>query len=209
MPRFASVLRLTTLTMVLFCLAACDKGPFSPEARRQSAVSDQYVKILQANLTTDDTFEWNTLSSALIVRILSYNQEVSQAADLRFASDKAFHTETAAWNRVPVRKAGQPVTVLLGLFTQDLMAKDVIERKRFRPRLKTADGRILEPLEIKRYGRDHFFIRDHFPVFNHWEEVYLVKFKVSSRSANNNDRQEFILEWPGGIQTLILNSGPR
>ncbi|MDL2226249.1 hypothetical protein LJB86_01130 [Deltaproteobacteria bacterium OttesenSCG-928-M10] len=209
MPRFASVLRLTTLTLVLFCLAACDKGPFSPEARRQSAALDQYVKMLQANLVVDDTFEWNTLSSALIVRVLPYNQEVSRAADLRFASDKTFHTETAAWDRAPGRKARPPVTILLGLFTQDLKAKDVMEMERFRPRLKTAGGRILEPLEIKRYGRDHVFIRDHFPIFNPWEDVYLVKFQGPSRSADTYDRQEFLLEWPGGTQTLILNSGPR
>ena len=99
-----SVLRLTTLTLVLFCLTACDKGPFSPEARQQSAALDQYVKILQDNLTVDDTFEWNTPSSALIVRVLPYNREVSRAADQRFASDKAFHTETAAWDRAPGRK---------------------------------------------------------------------------------------------------------
>ena len=206
MPRIASVLRLATLLLILSAFMACNRGPFSMEARQQSAALDQYVKTLQTHFTVNDTFEWNTLSSALIVRLLPYNQAVRQAADARFSSDPAFHTETAAWNKIPGRKKARPVTILMGIFTPDLKAKDVIERERFRPRLKTPDGRLVKPLNIKRYGRDDVFIRDHFPVFNIWEDVYLLQFQPLSSSAS--DHLEFVLEWPGGERTVILNSAP-
>ena len=95
------------------------------------------------------------------------------------------------------------MVVLLGLLTQYITADDLIKLGRFRPTLVTSDGRVLTPMELKRYGRDAVFIRDHFPIFNPWEEVYLVRF---DSSANRHPgRVEFRLEWPGGVQTLFLN----
>ncbi len=199
------ILPLRLLAVVLIAglgLTACGRGPFAPEAQAQYRALEHYVRLLSANLTVDDTFEWNTLSSALIVRALPYNTVVSQAASARFAGDPTFAAETAGWGSAGHR-SNRTVVVLLGLFTPDLAEKDLTKLGRFRPRLLAADGRILEPVEIKRYGRDAVFIRDHFPVFNSWEDVYLVRFAASGLQTDG--RLEFRLEWPGGVQTLWLN----
>ncbi len=191
--------------LVVLCLAltACDKGPFAPEARMQAASRDQYLKLLREYLVTDGAFEWNTLSSALIVRALPYAAAISQAADRRFTGDPTFEREVGTWDRPAKRSSGPPVVVLLGLFSQDITADDLIKLGRFRPALVTSDGRVLAPMELKRYGRDAVFIRDHFPVFNPWEEVYLVRFDVPAHGRPG--WLEFRLEWPGGAQTLFLN----
>ena len=203
--RAALLQRLLLVFIIGLGLTACDKGPFSPEARQQSENLNQYMRTLKSALTVDDTFEWRTLSSGLIIRALPYAPAVSQAANQRFADDPTFQKEAGAWNRVSKRSA-QPVVILMGIYIQDLAEKDITKLGRFRPRLKTADGRLLQPLEIKRYGRDSVFIRDHFPVFNPWEEVFLVKFNSPDRRGPYAEPLEFVLEWPGGVQTLILNN---
>lgn len=204
--RAAFLQRLLLVAILCLGLTACDKGPFSPEARRQSESLTQYMRTMQAALVVDDTFEWNTLASALIIRALPYSPDVAQAATQRFADDPTFHKEAGTWDRTSKRNANPPVVILMGVFTPDLAKKDITKLGRFRPRLKTADGRLLQPLEIKRYGRDAVFIRDHFPIFNPWEEVYLVKFTSPSGRHPYSAPLEFVLEWPGGVQTLILNN---
>ena len=204
--RAALLQRLLVAVILCLGLTACDKGPFSPEARRQSESLTRYMKTLKADLVVDDTFEWNTLSSALIIRALPYSPPVARAATQRFADDPTFHKEAETWERTSKRNANQPVVILMGIFTPDLAEKDITKLGRFRPKLKTADGRLLQPLEIKRYGRDAVFIRDHFPIFNPWEEVYLVKFASPSGRDPYSSPLEFVLEWPGGTQTLILNN---
>jgi len=204
--RAASLQRLLLAVILSLGLTACDKGPFSPEARQQSESLAQYMRTLQSALVIDDTFTWNTLSSALIIRALPYSPAVSQAAIQRFAHDPTFHKEADAWNLASKRNANPPVIILMGIFTPDLAEKDITKLGRFRPRLKTADGRLLPPLDIKRYGRDSVFIRDHFPIFNHWEEVYLVRFNSPTGSSPYSGPLEFVLEWPGGVQTLVLNN---
>ena len=198
--------RLLLVAVLSLGLTACDKGPFSPDARRQSENLAQYLRTLKSALTVDDTFEWSTLSSALIIRALPYSPAVSQAATQRFADDPTFQKEAGAWNRTSKRNAQPPVIILMGIYTPDLAEKDITKIGRFRPRLKTADGRLLPPLEIKRYGRDSVFIRDHFPIFNPWEEVYLVKFSSPDHRGPYSQPLEFALEWPGGVQTLTLNN---
>lgn len=185
-------------------LSACSQGPFSPEARQQASERGRYLKTLQAALATDDTFEWSSLSSALIVRALPYTAQLAGAAEDRFRDDPTFYNEVSGWSRLPQGAAGPPVIILMGLYAPDLKAKDITQLGRFRPRLAAADGRILNPAEVKRFGRDSVFIRDHFPVFNPWEEVYLVKF-ASPGPAGPSGPLNFRLEWPGGVQTLLLN----
>ena len=203
--RAAVFQRLLLVFIICLGLTACDKGSFSPEARRQSKSLNQYTRTLKSVLTVDDTFQWNTLSSALIIRALPYTPAVSQAATYRFANDPTFQKEAGNWSRVSKRHA-QPVVILMGIYTPDLAEKDITKLGRFRPKLRTADGRLLQPQEIKRYGRDSVFIRDHFPIFNPWEEVFLVKFNPPNRQAPYAEPLEFVLEWPGGVQTLILNN---
>lgn len=190
------------LALLLSCLglAACSKGPFSPEARQQSAERDRYLKALRAALVTDDTFEWKSLSSALIVRALPYSPAVAEEAELRFRDAPPFFQEVAGWSRS--NRSGRPLVILMGIYASDLKEKDIVKLGRFRPRLVSPDGRLMPPLEIKRFGRDSVFIRDYFPVFNPWEEVYLIKFASSGRAYGP---LEFRLEWPGGAQSLMLN----
>lgn len=197
---------LTVLGLALSCLSlsACSKGPFSPEAKTQAAELNRYLDVLRSALVTDDTFEWNTLSSALIVRALPYTPTVAKEAEYRFQGDPAFSAEVSGWRYLPRGVAGPPVIVLMGIFAPDLKEKDIIKLGRFRPRLRTADGRVMKPVEIKRFGRDSVFVRDHFPVFNRWEEVYLVKF-ASPGPAWPSGSVDFQLEWPGGVQNLILS----
>jgi len=200
--RVSSWCRRLATAAVLLGLVACARGPFSPEAREQSASLDRYMKELQAAIVIDDTFTWNTLSSALIVKALPYTPAVAQAAGARYASDPVYAQETAQW-RTPLRNRRPPLVILMGIFAPDLKEKDITQLGRFRPGLMTPDGRILAPLEIKRYGRDSVFMRDHFPIFNPWEEVYLVKFPAYGGDWGY-ERLDFRLEWPGGVQTLPL-----
>lgn len=197
---------LTVLGLLIFCpgLTACSTGPFSPEARQQAGQRDRYLKALQSGLVADDTFEWSSLSSALIVRALPYTAQLAGVAEDRFRDDPTFYNEVSSWSRLPGGAAGPPVIVLMGLFAPDLKAGDITKLGRFRPRLAAADGRIMSPAEVKRFGRDSVFIRDHFPVFNPWEEVFLVKF-ASPGPAGSSGPIDFRLEWPGGAQTLLLN----
>ena len=192
--------------VLLVGLTACARGPFSPEAREQSASLDRYMNVLKGAAVTDDTFTWNTLSSALIVKALNYSPVVARAAGERYAGDPAFAEETMAWRQTPRRNQSPPMIILMGVFAPDLGEKDITKLGRFRPSLMTADGRIVQPLEIKRYGRDSVFMRDHFPIFNPWEEVFLVKFPALAGSAGYGS-PEFRLEWPGGVQTLVLGGG--
>lgn len=189
----------------LLGLTACGKGPFSPEARQQEAEREQYLKTLQAALAVDDTFEWKRLGSALIVRALPYDADVKLAAEQRFAGSASFQKDVSQWMRPVKNSRGEPTVILMGLFAPDLKENDLTKLDRFRPRLRTADGRLLEPVELKRYGRDAVFMRDFFPVFNPWEHVYMVKFAPSSGlSAYYNGQLEFVLQWPGGQQSLVL-----
>lgn len=205
-PVLRAFFYLTVLGLLIVCpgLTACSKGPFSPEAKQQAAERDRYLKVLQSALVTDDTFEWNSLSSALIVRALVYAPELAGAAEDRFRDDPTFHKEVSGWRHSPRGAATPPVVILMGIFAPDLKAQDITKLGRFRPRLATDDGRLMSPAEIKRFGRDSVFIRDHFPVFNPWEEVYLVKFDSPGRAWSSNPL-DFRLEWPGGVQTLLLN----
>lgn len=197
---------LTVLGLALSCLglSACSKGPFSPQAKSQAAELDHYLNTLRSVLVTDDTFAWNTLSSALIVRALPYTPMVAKEADYRFQGDPGFSDEVSDWRYLPKGVTGPPVIVLMGIFAPDLKEKDITKLGRFRPRLLAADGRVIKPVEIKRFGRDSVFIRDHFPVFNRWEEVYLVRF-ASPGPHWPSGPVDFRLEWPGGVQTLILS----
>ncbi len=197
-----SLLRLCGLMIAILALSGCARGPFSPEVRRQSAELERYMNVLQAALVTDDTFEWNTLSSALIVRALKYSGPVRSEAEHRYAGAPPFEADTAQWLK-PVRRSGRPIVILMGIFTPDLKEKDITTLGRFRPRLMSPDGRAVSPLEIKRYGRDAVFMRDYFPIFNPWEEVYMLKFPSTGLSAGTLD---FILEWPGGVQVLTLEN---
>lgn len=196
--------RFGLILLALICLSACGKnGPFSPEARRQSAQWDSYMETLKAAQVIDDSFSWKTLSSALIVRALPYSPTVAGAAEARFSGDPTFTKEVSTWGRTSASQPGAPVVVLMGIFTQDKGEKDVTELGRFRPRLIAEDGRSLAPLAIKRYGRDSLFIRDHFPNFNPWEQVYMVKFPAPSRGWQSG-QATFELQWPGGSQRLDL-----
>jgi|GEM_PF-2569848 len=201
-----SLFYLAALGLALSCLGlpACSKGPFSPEAKSQAAELDRYLNVLRSVLVTDDTFEWNTLSSALIVRALPYTPTVAQEAEYRFQDDPSFSSEVSDWRFLPRGVAGPPVIVLMGIFAPDLKEKDITKLGRFRPRLLAADGRVIKPVEVKRFGRDSVFIRDHFPVFNRWEEVYLVKFAPTGTTWPSGPL-DFQLQWPGGAQNLILS----
>jgi len=198
----SSICRFGGVLILLLALSACGRGPFAPEARRQAAEQDYYMKVLQAALVSDDTFEWNTLSSALIVRALNYSGPVRAEAERRFAEAPPFRKDSAEWLRTPNRRSAEPVVILMGLFTPDLKEKDIVSIGRFRPRLMTPDGKTIAPLEIKRYGRDSVFMRDYFPIFNPWEEVYMVSFPSAGLSAGTID---FRLQWPGGVQSLIID----
>jgi hypothetical protein len=200
--------RLLPLCMILSAaLAACEtgplsRGPFSPEARARAAAGDQYQALLTANMVSDETFKFETLSSAIILRVLRFSPAVEAAAAGRFSGDPIFSRETRGWSSVN-GTAGPGVVVLMGLFAPDLAENDVVVGGRFRPRLQTPDGRVLAPAEIKRYGRDKNIIRDYFPVFNPWEEVYLVRFAPPAGTSFYGDLK-FRLLWPGGAQTLTL-----
>ena len=191
------------LVLVIICgmlCGACGYGMFSPEARQQAKKSDQYLKVLRSLMVKSNTFEWKFLSSSIIVQALPYNHALQKVAEHRFYGSATFTEETSAWLKPYRSFPAQPTVILMGLYTQDLAEDDVTKTKRFRPRLLSSDGRTLEPLEIKRYGRDNPFIRDHFPIFNPWEEVFMVKF-AEDRTTTPLTYQ---LCWPGGVQTLTL-----
>lgn len=195
---------LAGLLLCVFILTACGKGPFSPEARSQAAARDLYLAVLRTNLVTDDTFEFSTMSSAIIVHALPFNQMVREAADSRFASSPDYSMETHPWFKPTSSFYGESTVVLMGLYTPDLADGDLTILHRFRPRLLTSEGRLLEPLEIKDYGKKKAFMRDHFPVFNPWEKIYMIKFPAT-KSA---EHLTFQLVWPGGVQSLELNKNP-
>ncbi|MDR0882170.1 MAG: hypothetical protein LBP55_06475 [Candidatus Adiutrix sp.] len=203
-PRKHPAYFLPALIVLGLGLSACGRGPFAPEALRQSAELEHYTQVLQSALVEDKTFEWQTLASALIVRALPYSPRISREAQSRFAGDPTFNTEAGGWERRPSRSSGRPVVILMGVFAPDLAEKDITKLGRFRPRLHTPSGQRLEPLEIKRFGRDAVFVRDHFPVFNPWEEVFLVRFPAPAGGGGAGPL-DFKLEWPGGVQTLVLS----
>ncbi len=182
-------------------LSSCQSGPFSPEARAQAKALNQYKALLEANLLNDETFDWDSLSSALILRVLPYNKQIDQAAQYRFYNDPNFTRERKIWVARP-KSLKETQVFFFGLFTRDLKAEDLTEKKRFRPELLTPAGHLLEPLALKRYGRDNPFIRDTFPVFNPWEDVYMVAFPLDTNVSGSP--LEFILQWPGGTQNLVL-----
>lgn len=196
MSPLSALVRLSLTVLWLVPLVACATGPFSSQAFRQARAGAEYLETLRANLSVDDSFRWESLSSALIVRALPYNQVVRQAAESRFADDQIFLRETEAWLK-PI-KGQEPLVIIMGLFAPDLDDEDVTELGRFRPYLQGPDGRELRPESIERYGRDIALIRDHFPLFNPWEEVFVLRFAPVAEPA------EFILRWPGGRQSLAL-----
>ncbi len=164
---------------------------------------EDYQAFLRSKIKVDEAFSLKTLSSALIVKTLVYSQDVEARAGLLFQGDPAFRRETSGWKGAAPGPYGSGVAVLMGLFAPDLGEKDLAEG-RFRPVLKTAGGRIIKAAEVKPFGRDSAFVRDYFPAFNPWEEVFLVQFNLPDVSADYASPYEFILEWPGGVQTLPL-----
>ena len=181
--------------------SARSSGPFADWKPNQR--DERYLALLKSHLVEDRVYSWNTLASAIIVKALPYSPTVAEAAEFMFGDSPYYHNEIGRWGRNSAFKAGAPVVVLVGLYTPDLKEKDVTKLERFRPMLMTADGRSLEALEIKRYGRASAFIGDHFPIFNHWEEVFMVKFPAPSKSWQRGSLS-FRLEWPGGSQHLTL-----
>ncbi|UQZ89979.1 hypothetical protein C4J81_12505 [Deltaproteobacteria bacterium Smac51] len=195
---------LLMIVVSVLALAGC-RPVSSLETFVQPTPREEYQDFLTSKIVSDDTFNIKTLSSALIVKALFYGQDVDARARLLFHSDPIFSKETSDWGRTPKGAYGPPVVILMGLFAPDLGEKDVTKLGRFRPKLRTMDGRVLSPTSIKRFGRDSTFVRDYFPAFNPWEEVFLVKFNPLTSRGYYTSRLEFILEWPGGVQTLILN----
>lgn len=178
------------------------RAPFS--TWKPTEKDEKYLTVLKSALVEDRVYSWNTLASAVIVRALPYSARVAGAAEYMHGDRPFFYNEVGRWGRNAAFKPGAPVVVLMGLYAPGLREKDVTKLERFRLRLAAPDGRLLEPLEIKRYGRASVFIGDHFPVFNHWEEVYMVKFP-SPGSNWQSGRLSFQLDWPGGSQHLSLD----
>ncbi len=192
---------LLIITLLIPFLAACASANLGVLAAANPR--EDYQAFLNSKIKADEVFNMKTLSSALIVKALLYNQDVEARARLLFQADPIFNRETSGWNRAPRDAYGRGIVVLMGLFAPDLGEKDLAEG-RFRPGLKTPGGRILKAAEIKPYGRDSAFVRDYFPAFDPWEEVFLVKFNSPDSSPNSASQCEFMLEWPGGLQTLPL-----
>lgn len=204
-------------------LAACGKngaespladGLSAPETTKPSKLFGQwkpgqqdesYLAALKAAIVEDKVYDWDTLASAIIVRALPFSPTVAQAAESVHGGSSYYHKEINLWGRNSAFKPGAPVVVLLGLYSPNLGEKDVTRLERFRPVLVTEDGRALAALEIKRYGRAKTFIMDHFPIFNNWEEVFMVKFPAPAKSWQRGPLT-FRLEWPGGSQHLTLKA---
>lgn len=182
--------------------ARSSSGPFGEW--KPSQKDERYLAVLKSTMVEDRVYSWNTLASAIIVRALPYSPTVAQAAEYMYGDSPYYHNEVGRWGRSSAFKAGAPVVVLLGLYSPKLGEKDLTKLERFRPILMTADGRALAAIEIKRYGRASTFVQDHFPVFDHWEEVYMVKFPAPAKSWQTGPLT-FRLEWPGGTQNLTLN----
>lgn len=179
-------------------------GGFAPFSDWKPTVKDErYLTLLKSAAVEDRTYSWNTLASAIIVKALPYSPKVAAAAEHMHGGRPYFSNEVGRWGRNSAFNPGAPVVILMGLYVPDLKEKDVTKLERFSPVLITGDGRELKPLEIKRYGRASDFIRDNFPVFNHWEEVYMLKFPAPSRSWQRGTLS-FRLDWPGGAQDLKL-----
>lgn len=192
---------LLIIALLVPLLAACASANLG--VLTATTPREDYQALLNSKIKTDDVFNMKTLSSALIVKALLYSQDVEAEARLLFQGDPIFNRETSGWNQAPKDVYGPRVVVLMGLFAPDLGEKDLAEG-RFRPGLKTPGGRVLKAAEIKPYGRDSAFVRDYFPAFDPWEEVFLVKFNPPVSSPYSASQCEFILEWPGGLQTLPL-----
>lgn len=180
-------------------------GPFGEW--KPTGQDERYLELLKASLVEDRVYSWNTLASAVIVRALPYSPQVAGAAEARYGDRPTFINEVGRWGRTSAFRPGAPVVLLVGIYSPQLGEKDLTHLKRFRPTLLSADGRELEPLEIKRYGRHATFVTDYFPVFDHWEEVYLLKFPAPARSWQAGDLL-FKLHWPGGTQQLSLTARP-
>lgn len=218
------------LCLFLICLAfsACakDKTTYGPGSENEPAGSygaadsppggfapfrdwkptekdEQYLDLLRSAAVEGRAYNWNTLASAIIVKALPYSPQVAAAAEHMHGGRPYFSNETGRWGLNSAFTPGAPVVVLMGLYVPDLKEKDVVKLERFSPVLIAGDGRELKPLAIKRYGRASDFIRDNFPVFNHWEEVYMLKFPAPSKSWQRGTLL-FRLSWPGGAQDLTL-----
>lgn len=190
----AGPLLLVALIIPLLCSCSATVADLANNSPRE-----EYQAFLHSRVSTAKAIDLKTLSAGLVLKALPFSQNVESRGRLLFLGDPQFTAETAAWKR------GGPIIILMGLFTPDLGEKDVTATGRFRPALKTPDGAILKPLAIKRYGRDSVFMRDYFPAFDPWEEVFVISFDPG-RSAGDFDpaAYEFILEWPGGVKTLPL-----
>lgn len=176
----------------------------------QATPLDEYKAFLKSGITKSKTIDMEALSAAVIVKALPFTQAVETRARLLFQADPIVTRELAGWRHNPKDKRQAPFIVIMGLFAPDLGEKDITETGRFRPRLKTpGGGTVLDAAEIKRYGRDSVFMRDYFPVFDPWEEVFLIKFDPAYSLgifSTNPEHYEFILEWPGGAQILTLGN---
>lgn len=204
-------------------LAACGKnGPESslsnglsaPEMAESPKLFSQwkpgkqdegYLVALKSAIVEDRVYDWDTLASAIIVRAMPFSPTVAQAAESMHGGSPYYLKEINSWGKNSAFKPGEPVVVLLGLYSPSLGEKDVTRLERFRPVLVTEDGRALAALEIKRYGRAATFVLDHFPIFNKWEEVFMVRFPAPAKSWQRGPLT-FQLEWPGGTQHLTLKA---
>lgn len=206
MKNLAALLRGLLLLLAGIPLASSCSAELKTMAR--TSPQEEYRAYLQSNISTAKAIDLETLSAAVIVKALPYSPSVETRARLLFHSAPVFIQETRAWRRAPQGQSGTPLILLMGLFAPDLGEKDVTETGRFRVRLhlKTPEGVTLTPVEITRHGRDSVFMRDYFPAFDPWEEVFVLKFAANDRAEilQNLANCEFILEWPGGTEILPL-----
>lgn len=191
------------LIVVLLGLALGSCGAAERKALTSNAPHEEYAAFLRVKIAADKNFDFDTLSSNLIVKALVYSPEVEARARLLFHGDPLFNREVDSWRRASAGSSKTRLVVVMGLFAPDLNEKDV-EEGRFRPALVMADGHLVRAADIVRYGRDSVFARNYFPVFDPWEELYAVKFDLPL-SSPQGAADGFIVEWPGGVARLTLS----
>ena len=178
-----------SLLCAFMCLACARLDQFN-QNMAQSQQRDAYVTLCQKYYATDNILEITRLGSALIISCLYYAPPLEKEAQSRFAQLPFFLNESIKWPR------GQKIFV--GIFSENFREEDFLKNKRFVPYLKIKNGTLIPVSEIKPYGRASKFIKDFFPVFNHWEHVFLLSFDTQGEPL------EFVLKWAGGEQRILM-----
>jgi hypothetical protein len=164
------VLKALIIFGLLVTWGACASGPLDPSRRALEARHQNWIKVIQGALVTDQIYELTNQGDVLplMVNALPLDDRVLAEARNLWGTDPRFMEKLNSW------LAKGRIVVLVGLYTRDLHEDDLLKNNRFRLSIRTNNG-LKTDSKNKELLKQNYIV-DYFQVFNPWERVVAISF---------------------------------